>query len=324
MPYRTNSSRCFRFIFVTHFTFLFQRRDDDVLIALLKPISEISKQLKEDINQASGTTAAAPAEPKPVEKKKSSSSSKTKRVKPECDKEPKVMVDDQEKAISESAVDFVTTNGANDDHKSNCKLNGVVDEEIINNVIKISENTEDDSVREIDDETETEKSSATNTEGICNETKTEDTDETNAEEIDEIKTEETNEAKTDETDKTITDEINENKTKEVDEARTEEIIEDVTKTDETKTEVSNETKTEETDNTKTDEINGSNDDVIKNEIESCSLANVDKKVPEEVEKDQNNKSVEVHQNHQVGNMMREDIEEVRNGKEINIIIDIEK
>lgn len=306
MPYieqRALASRCFRLIFVTYFTFLFQRRDDDVLIALLKPISEISKQLKEDINQASGTTTAALAEPKPVEKNKSSSSSKTKRVKPECNKEPKVTGDDQKKAISESAVDVVTTNGANDGPNCNEELNGVVDEEIINNVIDISENMEDDCVREIYDKTETEQFNATNTEGICNESKTEETDETNAEEINEIKTDDTNETKTGKTDETKTDEIDENKTKEVDEAHTEEMIED---------------------ETKTDEINGSNDDVIINEIESCSLANVDQKVQEQFEKDQNEKSVEVRKNYQVDIMMRENIEEVTNGKEINIIIDIEK
>lgn len=348
-------SRCFRFIFVTHFTFLFQRRDDDVLIALLKPISEISKQLKEDISQASGTTSA-PTEPKQVEKKKSTSSSKAIQVKPECNKEPKVTVDHQKKVISEAAVDIVTTIGANDDHKTNCneEVNGVVDEEVVNNIVEISEQTEDDSVREIDDKTETEKTNTIKTEGIYNETMTEETDVTNTKEIDEIKTEETNENKTDETNKVKTGEIDENEirevdetgAKEIDETATEEIVEDGTKTDESKTELSDKTKNEDTDETiteeideiktekinetdetktkETHEINGFSNDVIKNEIDICSLSNVNKEVQEEVEKSRNINCVEVHKNYQVDIMTRENTEEVSNGKEINIIIDIEK
>ncbi|XP_060853657.1 uncharacterized protein LOC132931720 [Rhopalosiphum padi] len=156
---------------------LFQRRDDDVLIALLKPISEISKILKEDISQAN---SSAPVESKPVEKKKSSSSSKTKRVKPECNKEQNEMssnhvtISDQPNAISEvtNGDTLVVEVGVDDDHKTNCdepinvenvesndghstNCNEQVDNnfdggELVNNVIEISENTENQCIQ-VDD-----------------------------------------------------------------------------------------------------------------------------------------------------------------------------
>ncbi|XP_022165692.1 uncharacterized protein LOC111030485 [Myzus persicae] len=155
---------------------LFQRRDDDVLIALLKPISEISKILKEDINQAN---SLAPVESKPVEKKKSPSSSKTKRVKPDDKKEPNeistnhLTIDDQPNVISSEVTNgnaLVVEIGINDDRKPNCdelidvkvfdvenigkddddhkaNCNEQVDDkfvegELVNNVIAISENME--------------------------------------------------------------------------------------------------------------------------------------------------------------------------------------
>ncbi|XP_001947253.1 uncharacterized protein LOC100164229 [Acyrthosiphon pisum] len=178
---------------------LFQRRDDDVLIALLKPISEISKILKEDIRQAN---SSAPVESTPVEKKKSPSSSKTKRAKPESEKEQNetstnhLTIDDQPNVILSSEVtndnslvveiginetncdelidvkvfDFDNVGQNDDDHNANC--NGEVDdifvgEELVNNVVEISENMEnqcnqvEDDISEgvngliIDDETET-------------------------------------------------------------------------------------------------------------------------------------------------------------------------
>jgi len=156
---------------------LFQRRDDDVLIALLKPISEISKILKEDISQAN---SSAPVESKPVDKKKSSSSSKTKRVKPECNKEQNEMssnhvtINDQPNAIPEvtNGDTLVVEVGIDDDHKTNCdelinvenvesndghstNCNEQVDNnfdggELVNNVIEISENMENQCIQ-VDD-----------------------------------------------------------------------------------------------------------------------------------------------------------------------------
>lgn len=175
---------------------LFQRRDDDVLIALLKPISEISKILKEDISQAN--SSAPVVESKPVEKKKSPSSSKTKRVKPECDKEqnetsinhttigdqPNVIlevangnslvvevgINDDSKTNCDQLINVEDVVGNNDDHNTNCNEhveNISAGGELVNNVIEISENTEnqciqvDDDISEvvngliIDDETKT-------------------------------------------------------------------------------------------------------------------------------------------------------------------------
>ncbi|XP_026822565.1 uncharacterized protein LOC113560717 [Rhopalosiphum maidis] len=156
---------------------LFQRRDDDVLIALLKPISEISKILKEDISQAN---SSAPVESKPVEKKKSPSSSKTKRVRPECNKEQNEMssnhvtISDQPNAISEvtNGDTLVVEVGIDDDHKTNrdepinvenvesndghsTNCNEQVDNnfdggELVNNVIEISENMENQRIQ-VDD-----------------------------------------------------------------------------------------------------------------------------------------------------------------------------
>lgn len=57
-----------------------------MLIALMKPISEISKILKDDISQTNGTAPAV--ETAAVEKKKSPSSSKTKRAKSSSNKSP--------------------------------------------------------------------------------------------------------------------------------------------------------------------------------------------------------------------------------------------
>ncbi|XP_060878066.1 uncharacterized protein LOC132950568 [Metopolophium dirhodum] len=181
---------------------LFQRRDDDVLIALLKPISEISKILKEDISQAN---SSAPVESKPVEKKKSPSSSKTKRTKPESKKEQNetstnhLTIDDQPNVILSPELtngnSLVVEIGINDDCKTNCdelidvkvfdvdnveqndddhnaNCNEQVDDilvegELVNNVVEISENMEnqcnqvEDDISEevngliIDDETDT-------------------------------------------------------------------------------------------------------------------------------------------------------------------------
>jgi len=93
----------------------------------LKPISEISKILKEDISQ---TNLSAPVESKPVEKKKSPSSSKTKRAKPETKIEQNdtsdnhLTIDDQPNAILSSEVTngdtLVVEIGISDDCKTNC------------------------------------------------------------------------------------------------------------------------------------------------------------------------------------------------------------
>lgn len=79
-----------------------QRRDDDVLIALLKPISEISKILKDDISQANAP--AASIESKPTEKKKSTSSNKTKRAKPECNNEQSQQIDNCTTTVDQTNV----------------------------------------------------------------------------------------------------------------------------------------------------------------------------------------------------------------------------
>uniref|UniRef100_A0A2H8TMZ5 Actin-binding Rho-activating protein n=3 Tax=Melanaphis sacchari TaxID=742174 RepID=A0A2H8TMZ5_9HEMI len=157
---------------------LFQRRDDDVLIALLKPISEISKILKEDISQAN---SSAPVESKPIEKKKSSSSSKTKRVETECNKEKNEMstkhmtIGDQPNVTSEVTNDSnaltveveindehktncdelinVANVGNNDNHDTNCNEqvdNKFAEEGLVNNVIEISENIENQYIQ-VDD-----------------------------------------------------------------------------------------------------------------------------------------------------------------------------
>ncbi|XP_027853833.2 uncharacterized protein LOC114132546 [Aphis gossypii] len=160
---------------------LFQRRDDDVLIALLKPISEISKILKEDINQANSSAPAV--ESKPVEKKKSPSSSKTKRVKPECDKEQNensinhTTIGDQPNVISEvtngntlvvevgnnddsktncdQLINVEDVVGNNDDHNTNCneQVDNIIsaEGELVNNVIEISENMENQCIQVDDD-----------------------------------------------------------------------------------------------------------------------------------------------------------------------------
>jgi len=166
----------------------------------LKPISEISKILKEDISQAN---SSAPVESKPVEKKKSPSSSKTKRAKPESKKEENetttnhLTIDDQPNVILSSEVTNgdspVVEIGINDDCKTNCdelidvkvfdvdnveqnddghnancnEQVDVVEGELVNNVVEISENMEnlcnqvEDDISEgvngliIDDETDT-------------------------------------------------------------------------------------------------------------------------------------------------------------------------
>lgn len=64
-------------------------------------MSEISKILNEDINQAN-SFATTPVEPKPVEKKKSPSSSKTKRVKPACSADDQL---EQNESSATAAVD---------------------------------------------------------------------------------------------------------------------------------------------------------------------------------------------------------------------------
>ncbi|KAE9541173.1 hypothetical protein AGLY_004418 [Aphis glycines] len=160
---------------------LFQRRDDDVLIALLKPISEISKILKEDISQANSSAPAV--ESKPVEKKKSPSSSKTKRVNPECDKEQNensmnhTTIGDQPNVISEvtngntlvvevgnnddsktncdQLINVEDVVGNNDDHNTNCneQVDNIIsaEGELVNNVIEISENMENQCIQVDDD-----------------------------------------------------------------------------------------------------------------------------------------------------------------------------
>lgn len=143
----------------------------------MKPISEISKILKEDISQANSST---PVESKPVEKKKSPSSSKTKRAKPESKIEQNdtstnhLTIDDQPNSILSSEVTngdiLVVEIGISDDCKTNCdeliddkvldvddvgqndddhnaNCNEQVDDivvggELVNNVVEISENME--------------------------------------------------------------------------------------------------------------------------------------------------------------------------------------
>lgn len=117
----------------------------------MKPISEISKTLKDDINQANAPAATA-VEPKPVEKKKSTN--KTKRVKP---------ASDGEQATTQFETAVKPTNGLieinnkefeeinvkveNDHNKDDCneENNEIISKELVDNVIEISENTEVDS-----------------------------------------------------------------------------------------------------------------------------------------------------------------------------------
>lgn len=159
---------------IAYFAFVLQRRDDDVLIALLKPVSEIGKILKADINQAN---AAAPVESKPVEKTKTTSSNKTKRVKAE-----------QNGVDRGATVDI----GTNETDYCNEEVDGIVDEDVMNNVIDISESTEnddddDDSIRvDMSVEDVSCETNETKPDGICNETET---DETETQEINEIDTE---------------------------------------------------------------------------------------------------------------------------------------
>lgn len=278
---------------------MFQRRDDDVLIALLKPITEISKLLKEDINQASGVPAA-PVETKPVEKNKSTSSNKTRRVKPECDKIPIVSVNDQTKVISEEVVDIVIND--DDDHKRNCnkELNGVVNEEVVNNIIDISENTEDYSVRGIDDETKTDKTDATEIDDESkieefDKTKTEETVGTKTDEIDEIRTEEiddtkiedTNDIQIDDTDELKPDETIKTEIKEITEKSDETVIEKIIENETFKTEEINDNSK----NKKPDEINAERTDEIK--VEESNESNIEETNESEIEDTNESKTDEI-------------------------------
>jgi len=113
----------------------------------LKPISEISKLLKEDISQASGS---APVEPKPAENTKTTSPGKTKRAKA-ANKVDKRNDGPQTNGVSDvngyAAVD-AEIDGRR--QKTNCTngedivQDGVDDERVINDVIDVSENKEDD------------------------------------------------------------------------------------------------------------------------------------------------------------------------------------
>lgn len=85
------------------------------MIALMKPISEISKILKDDINQTNQTTATV--EPMPiVEKTKSSSSNKTKRTKSSSSKNPNdTMIDCAVTVDQANVVSASTTVNINDE-----------------------------------------------------------------------------------------------------------------------------------------------------------------------------------------------------------------
>lgn len=163
----------FFLFFCTNRFLSFQRRDDDVLIALLKPITEINKVLKDDIAQANAP-ASVDVEPKPVEKKKSaSSSSKTKRTKSKEIEDVK----DARKATGGSVDsghgcrvdDDVLKISADGDGGRETNCNGKVNggdptERVVNNGIDISEDVRVDGIMTsveltraaIDGETETE------------------------------------------------------------------------------------------------------------------------------------------------------------------------
>ncbi|VVC41616.1 Costars domain [Cinara cedri] len=112
---------------------LFQRRDDDVLIALLKPISEINKILKEDINQTNGVVpVVVNTESKPVEEKKKSS--KTKRSKSQTA--------GHDDPIAEGGVEVLALNSGGDRvvSESNCVIDGIDEHVVIGaNIIGVPE-----------------------------------------------------------------------------------------------------------------------------------------------------------------------------------------
>jgi hypothetical protein len=91
--------------------FNLQRRDDDVLIALMKPIEEISKILKDDINQTNQTTAKV--EPKPVIGK--TKSNKTKCTKSANSINPNDTMTDCTVPIDQADVVLPTTLDVNDE-----------------------------------------------------------------------------------------------------------------------------------------------------------------------------------------------------------------
>jgi len=204
----------------------------------LKPISEISKILKDDISQAN---TPAPTEPVVVEKKKSSPRENNHQVKPENNKkqEKKTNVDNCTKTAFDqlsktSGVNGETDviNGENNENKINC--NGEVPEEekniALNNVIQISEINEDDSCIQACEAVEV-------SEVIVNKPEIAELDEPKNEEINQTKTEKVDEIITEEVEKAINEGIDNTKYENVDDAKIE-------VTDETKTEEINETKTE--------------------------------------------------------------------------------
>lgn len=257
----------FRVMFTEPTRFLFQRRDDDVLIALLKPISEISKILKDDISQTNAPTA--PVEPQPVEKTKTTSCGKTKRVKPETERR-----DDNTAAVN----DDVQTNGVSEinaavvtfetDQNCNKEMNGrcVDDEGVINNVIDISENIQDDD----DDSIRVDTSAVGDVSYGVDVTA----------DSDDVKTEQTEEISSE----TKTDEIS-------DETKTDEMNADETKTDGTDTREFDGINIE-----RTDEL--TDDGLVASKSENCDLASGGGKVPgKEIENDRNETApVEVDEN----------------------------
>ncbi|XP_050430235.1 uncharacterized protein LOC126839166 [Adelges cooleyi] len=89
---------------------LYQRRDDDVLIALLKPISEISKVLKADIEQAN-TLPTADVNANAVNPKTSEEANKTHHVTSVSERKH----DPQKEPIKHNIENAIKVNGVPDD-----------------------------------------------------------------------------------------------------------------------------------------------------------------------------------------------------------------